>query len=67
MKEVEMLKHLAADAKIQINVLAELCHCSPTAIANYIHDVNLPTGSKQLAIQEGLRKYKEMINRIIQE
>ena len=67
MREVDILKQLVFEANVQINVLAKLCNCSPSAIANYIRGTNLPTGSKQLSIKEGIRKYKELIDQIIQE
>ena len=67
MIEIKMLKRLVNEANVQINVLTNLCHCSPSAIANYIRGTNLPSGSKLIAIKEGLRKYKEMINQIIYE
>lgn len=67
MLEVEILKRLIYEANVQINVLAQICQCSPSAIANYAKGSSLPTGTKQIAIKEGLKKYKELINEIIQE
>lgn len=67
MVEIEMLRRLIQEANVQANVLAQLCHCSPSAIANYVRGTSLPTGAKLIGIKEGLRKYKEMINNIIKE
>ena len=67
MDEVIMLKRLAAEAKVPIAVLAELCHCTGPCITNYTHDRSLPNGTKVIAIREGLKKYKELINDIILE
>lgn len=67
MRELEVLRRLANEANVQINVLAKFCQCSPSAMANYIRGTNLPNGSRLIAIKEGLKKYKEMINQIIKE
>lgn len=67
MLEIEQLKRLINEANVQINVLAQLCHCAPTTIYNYARNISIPNGSKLLAIREGLRKYKELINEIIKE
>jgi len=65
MDEIEMLRRLIDEANVQANVLAQLCNCAPSTIANYARGRALPNGSKRLAIQEGLKKYKELINNII--
>lgn len=67
MEEVEMLKKLVYEANVQVNVLAQLCQCSPSGISKYIRGECIPGGVKILTIREGLRKYKEMINKIIKE
>jgi len=67
MNEIEILKHLIYDAKVQLNVLAQFCNCSPSAIANYIRGASIPSGTKLIGIKEGVRKYKELINSIIME
>ena len=46
MKDIEILKRLVNEANVQLNVLARLCNCSPSGLANYIRGVSLPTGSK---------------------
>ena len=67
MHELEVLRRLVNEANVQINVLAKFCQCSPSAMANYIRGINLPNGSRLIAIKEGLKKYREMINQIIKE
>ena len=67
MKEVEELRRLVNEALVRQDLLARLCQCSPASIQNYIHGTSLPSGSRMIAIKEGLRKYKEMINQIIEE
>lgn len=65
MHELEILRRLVYEANVQTNVLAKFCQCSPSAMANYIKGINLPSGSKLIAIKEGLKKYREMVNQII--
>ena len=67
MHELEILRRLVYEANVQTNVLAKFCQCSPSAMANYIKGINLPSGSRLIAIKQGLRKYKEMVNQIIGE
>ena len=65
-QELEILKRLVNEGHVQLNVLAEMCHCSVGSIFNYINGVSMPSGSKILNLREGLKQYKEMINNIIQ-
>ena len=67
MIELEMLKRLIYEANVQTNVLAQFCNCSPASLTNYIRGTYLPNGSRLMAIREGLKKYKEMIDNIIRE
>lgn len=67
MIEIEILRRLTEEMNISVSALARFCHCSPSAMANYVRGVSLPTGAKLIGIKEGLRKYKEMINQIIEE
>lgn len=67
MHEVEELKRLVSEAFVRQDVLARFCQCSPASIQNYIRGTSTPNGSRTIAIKEGLRKYKEMINQIIRE
>ena len=67
LEEIKKLQYLIEQANVQINVLAQFCGCSPSAIANYVRGVSTPSGTKLLMIRSGLKKYKEMINRIIGE
>lgn len=69
MNEIDTLKYLLdpSGPAVPLNVLARLCHCTGVTIQNYIHGRSIPTGTKMMGIKEGLRKYKEMINNIIQE
>ena len=67
MMEIEQLRRLINEANVQINVLAQLCHCAPTTIYNYARGTSIPNGTKLLNIREGLKKYKELINSIIME
>lgn len=59
------LQRLVKEAKVPLVVLAELCDCSAASIKNYISGASLPNGSRIKAIEEGLKRYKETINRII--
>lgn len=65
MPEIEMLRRLIEEGGVPVNVLARLCQCSPTSIFNYIRKGAIPTGSKYIGIREGLIKYKELVNNII--
>lgn len=67
MEEVEKLKRLVSEANIQVNVLAQLCNCSQSGMSKYIRGECVPGGLKLLAIRNGLKKYKEMIDEIIGE
>ena len=67
MSEVNIMRRLVKEAHIPIVVLADICGCSHTCIANYINGKTLPNGTKSVAIKEGLEKYKELINDIILE
>ena len=67
MKEVEKLKLLVFEAKVQINVLAQFCNCAPSTIYNYANGLSTPHGAKLLAIKEGMKKYQELINTIMEE
>ena len=67
MNEITILQRLVFEAKVQINVLAQFCNCSPSAIANYIRGASVPSGTKLIGIKEGINKYKTLINSIIME
>lgn len=67
MRELEILRRLVNEANVQTNVLAKLCNCSVSAMANYIKGINMPSGSRIIAIREGLKKYREMVDNIIRE
>lgn len=66
MNEVLKLKQLI-DFGIQISLLARECNCAQSTIYKYINDENLPTGSKQIAIQNGLNHILSSLEAIIKE
>lgn len=67
LEEIKQLQLLIERANVQINVLAQLCGCSPSAINKYVRSLSTPSGAKLLMIRSGLKKYKEMIDEIIGE
>lgn len=66
MEEVQKLKYLI-DFGIQISLLARECHCAQSTIYKYINGESIPSGSKQIALKEGLNHFTETINSITRE
>lgn len=66
MKEVLQLARLY-EFGISIPVLARECHCSPASIQNYITGRTLPTGTKQMAIKDGINHILTILTQIIKE
>lgn len=66
MEEKEKLTALF-ELGISVPVLARYCNCGEGSIHNYIKSRSLPSGTKQLLIQEGLRKLLSDIKEIIEE
>ncbi len=52
---------------VSLTTLAHFCNCSVSAIKNYVTGKRLPNGEKVVSIREGLKRYKKLINEIIQE
>jgi hypothetical protein len=66
MNEVEKLRRLN-DFGIPVHVLARECHCVPASIQNYIKERSIPSGSKQIAIKDGLNHLLNTITQIVEE
>lgn len=66
MIEVKKLQMLF-EFGIPIQILARECRCSPSSIRNYIAGTALPSGSKQIAIKDGLKRFTDMIIEITKE
>ena len=66
MIEVKKLQMLF-EFGIPIQILARECRCSPSSIRNYIAGTALPSGSKQIAIKDGLKHFTDMIIAITKE
>ena len=66
MNEVRRLQMLF-DFGIPIQILARECRCSPSSIRNYIAGTALPSGSKQIAIKDGLNNILSSLETIIRE
>ncbi len=66
MIEVKKLQMLF-DFGIPIQILARECRCSPSSIRNYIAGTALPSGSKQIAIKDGLNHILNSLEIIIKE
>lgn len=66
MEEVRKLKYLI-DFGIQISLLARECHCAQSTIYKYINGESLPSGSKQIALREGLNHLLKSIEAIVRE
>jgi len=64
MNEVIKLKQLI-DFGISITLLAQECHCAQSTIYKYINGESIPTGSKQMAIKDGLNHLLSSLEIII--
>ena len=66
MDEVLKLKRLI-DFGISIAMLARECHCAQSTIYKYINGESIPSGSKQMAIKDGLNHILNNVEAIIRE
>lgn len=66
MNEVEKLRRLN-ELGIPVHVLARECHCVPASIQNYMKERSIPSGSKQIAIKDGLNHLLNTITQIVEE
>lgn len=66
MDDILKLKQLI-DLGIPVTVLARECHCTPASIQNYLIGKSVPSGSKQMAIKDGLSHILNAIIQIIKE
>ena len=64
MELLQKLKRLV-DYGIPVTTIARECHCSPSTLYKYMEGTSLPSGAKQIAIQEGLQKMLNDMNQII--
>ena len=56
---------MLVDYGIPMTTIARECHCDPSTLYKYMRGVSLPSGAKQIAIQEGLQKMLNDMNQII--
>ena len=66
MDDVLKLKQLI-DFGIPITILARECHCSPASIQNYLIGKSVPSGTKQIAIKDGLNHILNTVVQIVME
>ena len=66
MDDVLKLKQLI-DFGIPITILARECHCSPASIQNYLIVKSVPSGTKQIAIKDGLNHILNTVVQIVME
>ena len=64
--DILKLKQLI-DLGIPMTILARECHCSAASIQNYLIGKSVPSGSKQIAIKDGLNHILSTITQIIRE
>lgn len=65
MNEVGLLQAFV-DLGISVATLARECHCAPATIRSYLKGESLPTGSKQIAIREGLQEFISKQQKILE-
>jgi hypothetical protein len=64
--DILKLKQLI-DFGIPITILARECHCSPASIQNYLIGKSIPSGTKQIAMKDGLNHILNTVIQIIRE